>query len=197
MWVKNMTTLEEKSGEFVYPGKRLGVIEEFLSGSGTYVEDGGIYASTTGELSLDPRRREVSVIPRTRQPVIPKVGSTIVGPIISVTDKTSSIKIEQIDGKGLDNAFTGIMHVSDVSRGYVKSMTDAIKVGDVVRAKVISTKNREFHLSIRDDMFGVTEAVCTFCGHGLTLWRNVLRCSDCGDTTRRKIASDYGKESNG
>ena len=46
-----MTESERKSGLFVVPGDRLGVIEEFTSGPGTYIEDGIIHSKITGHPS--------------------------------------------------------------------------------------------------------------------------------------------------
>ncbi len=188
---------ERKAGAFVYPGEQLGVIEEFLAGAGTYIENGAIYSSGTGRLSLDLSRKEISVRTQTHLPRMPKVGSVVIGPVVSASEKTATIRIEQLDDKKLDIPFSGIMHVSDVSRTYVKNLTDALKVGDVVRAKVISTKNREFHLAIREDMLGVVKAICVICGQTPTQQRNGLRCPNCGEIARRKIATDYGKETSG
>jgi len=188
---------ERKAGAFVYPGEQLGVIEEFLAGSGTYIENGGIFSSGTGRLRLDLDRKEISVMPQTHIPRIPRVGSVIVGQVVAASEKSATIKIEQIDDMKLETSFTGIMHVSDVSRTYVKNLTDVFKLGDFVRAKVISTKNREFHLATREDMLGVIKAMCVICGQALTPQRNGLRCPNCGDIERRKTAADYGKLSSG
>jgi len=188
---------ERKAGAFVYPGEQLGVIEEFLPGAGTYIENGEIYSSGTGRLSLDFNRKEISITAQTHLPRIPKADSVVVGLVVAASEKTATIKIEQLDDKELDIPFSGIMHVSDVSRTYVKNLTDALKVGDIVRAKVISTKNREFHLTIREDMLGVIKAICVICGQTLTQQRNGLRCPNCGEIARRKTAADYGKESSG
>ena len=193
-----MASLRGKMAErFVTPGEQLGVIEEFLPGSGTFVQDGGIYASEAGVLQLDVRRREVLVKPKTRRPLIPKAGDTVIGEVTSTSDKTLSMKINEINGVETSSGLTGIMHVSDITHGYVKSVNDAFRAGDIVRARVISTKNREYHLSTEEDNLGALKAACIYCGHSLTLYRRNLRCSNCGEAARRKIASDFGKESSG
>jgi len=193
-----MTLLKVKVPKrFVPPGEQLGVIEEFIPGSGTYVEDGGIYSSEAGILELDPRRREIFITPSTHRPQIPKVGDTILGEVVSTSDKTLSVRIDQINGEETNAGLQGVMHVSDIARGYVKSVNDAFRVGDIVRAIVISTKNREYHLSTEEDRLGVVKATCIYCGHSLTLSRRTLRCSNCGEIGRRKITNDFGRESSG
>lgn len=175
----------------VFPGERLGVIEEFTPGNGTYVENGNIYSSITGQLLIDSAKREAHIRPKTRQPLIPREGDIVVGEVTNVQEKTLTLKIMQIGAAQLSTSFTGIMHISDTSRSYVKTMSDAFKAGDVVRAKVISTKNREFHLSTQNDKLGVIQAFCIHCGNPLTLQRNRLRCTVCNSFDKRKLAIDY------
>ncbi len=194
----SMTSLKAKVPQrIVSPGEQLGVIEEFIPGSGTYVDNGVIYSSETGVLQLDDRRREVLVKPSTHRPQIPKNGDVVVGTVVSASDKTLSLLIREINGEKSEANLTGIMHVSDIARGYVKSATDAFRVGDILRAQVISTKNREYHLSTTDDRLGVLKAQCTYCGHSLAIMGRTLRCTNCGEIGRRKLASDFGRESSG
>lgn len=177
----------------VLPGERLGVIEEFVPGRGTYVEDGNIYSAVTGQLQVDRAKREIHVKSLTHQPLLPKVGDVVIGKVTNVSEKTMMMRIVQIGDKWLSTSFTGMMHISDSSPSYVKTMDDAFKVGDVVRAKVISTKNREFHLSTQSDNLGVIVAACTRCGAPLTFSRGRLRCGVCNYFDRRKLASDYSE----
>jgi exosome complex component CSL4 len=188
-----MKFVERRSGKFVSPGDRLGVIEEFLPGGGTYTEDGNIYSSTTGHLLMDLHDRRISVYPKTRRPLTPNEGNLVLGIVKSVRDKNLTLKIVQIEDKPLYTYFDGVMHISDVSEGYVKTMLDAFKVGDIVRAKVISTKNREIHLTTQGSELGVIQAKCSLCGHSLILDKNNLRCPQCNRARWRKIAYDYGK----
>ena len=71
-----MTESERKSGLFVVPGDRLGVIEEFTSGSGTYVEDGIIHSKITGCTLLDMLNKQVSVYPLVKIATFPPVSYT-------------------------------------------------------------------------------------------------------------------------
>jgi exosome complex component CSL4 len=123
----------------------------------------------------------------------PNEGNLVLGIVKSVRDKNLTLKIVQIEDKPLYTYFDGVMHISDVSEGYVKTMLDAFKVGDIVRAKVISTKNREIHLTTQGSELGVIQAKCSLCGHSLILDKNNLRCPQCNRARWRKIAYDYGK----
>ena len=49
---------QTQTGDVVLPGDRLGVIEEFIPGSGTYEEEGVIFSSIQGQINLDMEKRE-------------------------------------------------------------------------------------------------------------------------------------------
>jgi exosome complex component CSL4 len=74
-------------------------------------------------------------------------------------------------------------------------MSDVCKPGDIVRAKVISEKNRVFHLSTNDKNLGILYGFCSRDGTLLEQQRyDDLKCPKCGNMERRKVAPDYGKE---
>ncbi|MEM2105513.1 MAG: exosome complex RNA-binding protein Csl4 [Candidatus Bathyarchaeia archaeon] len=189
----NFDDKNRESGKFVLPGERLGVIEEFIPDAGTYVKDGVIYAKVVGRALLDLFNKRVSVYPLIRGARVPNVGSIVLGQVASVQNENAAVRIFKVGGKTLSGFFTGILHVSDVQMRYVESMYDVCKSGDIMRAKVISDKNRVYHLSIKDRNLGVIYAFCSQCGFMLGLWRHEMRCPKCGKVEKRKIALDYGK----
>ena len=185
---------EQKSGHLVVPGERLGVIEEFIPDSGTYVKDGVIYSKIVGRALLDLLNKRVSVYPLVNGELVPKVSSTVIGQIGNAQSDNVLVRIFKIENKRLSGEFSGILHISDVSDRYIDSMSDVCKPGDIVRAKVISGKNRIFHLSTNDKNLGIVYAFCSRCGNLLEPQRYELHCPKCGNTENRKMAPDYGKE---
>jgi len=184
----------QSSGHIVLPGERLGVIEEFVPDAGTYVKDGVIYSITVGRALFDFSNKKVSVFPSTGKINVPKIGSIVLGQVSYVQSDSAGIRIFKVDKKMLSGVFSGVLHISDVQLRYVESMLDVCKVGDILRGKVVSDKNRIYHLSTKDKNLGVVYALCSRCGDLLELRRNMLHCSRCGRTEKRKIAFDYGKE---
>jgi len=185
---------QQNSGHLVVPGERLGVIEEFIPDSGTYVRDGVIYSKIVGRELLDLLNKRVSVYPLVNGELVPKVSSTVVGQIGNAKSDNVLVKIFKIENKRLSGEFGGILHVSDVSDRYIDSISDVCKPGDIIRAKVISGKNRIFHLSMNDKNLGVVYAFCSRCGTLLEPQRYELHCPKCGNIENRKTAPDYGKE---
>ena len=185
--------LSEKTGQLVVPGEQLGVIEEFVPDLGTYVKDGVIYSKVLGRALLDLSTRRVSVFPVSRGPKVPRVSSIVVGQVSSVQNENANVRIFRVGKENISGFFSGILHISDVSMRYVDSMFDVCKPSDIMRAKVISDKNRVFHLSTQDKDLGVLHAFCTNCGFLLESRRMSMHCPRCGRIEKRKTAFDYGK----
>jgi exosome complex component CSL4 len=184
----------QKSGQVVLPGERLGVIEEFIPDSGTYVKDGIIYSKVVGRALMDLLNKRVSVYPLINGATVPKVSTTVVGQVGNAQSDNVLVRIFKIGSKKLSGVFTGILHISDVEERYVDSMNDVCRPGDIIRAKVISEKNQIYHLSTTDKNLGVVYAFCSRCGGFLEQKRHEMRCLKCGHVEKRKTAVDYGKE---
>jgi len=188
-----MSRSERKSGQFVVPGDRLGVIEEFTPGPGTYVEHGTIHSKTTGRTLMDTLNKKVSVYPLVQAVSVPRLGSVVSGQVLDVKSKMAVLRILKVGQRSLSGFFTGVLHISDVSPSYVETMFDVCKTSDVMRAKVISDKNRTFYLSTAEKNLGVIYAFCSQCGHVLLLRGQSLGCPRCGNIEKRKATSDYGE----
>ncbi len=174
--------------QYVFPGERLGVIEEFIPGTGTYVENGNIYSSSLGYLSRDEINKEIGILPLTKSPILPKENDIVIGRVEYLHDKTLTIKISQINDHPVASSFTGVMHISNATRAYTKTMFDIYNEGDLIRAKVLSIMNNENHLTTEDRSFGVLESHCSQCGNKLQIVKQRLRCPVCKISERRKIA---------
>lgn len=184
---------EQKSGRLVVPGERLGVIEEFIPDAGTYVKDGVIYSKVIGHILIDLVHKRVSIYQLAHGAKVPATGSTVLGQVSSAQAETANVRIFEIGNEEVNGVFTGILHVSDVQMRYVDSMFDVCKAGDIIRANVISEKNRTYHLSTKDKNLGVVYGFCSNCGSLLEPKRQGMHCSKCGRVERRKTAADYGK----
>jgi len=189
----NLHSSQRESGQFVLPGERLGVIEEFIPDTGTYVKEGVIYSKIIGRALLDLSNKRVSVYPLVHGVRIPKVGSIVMGQVTNVQSDSAIVRIFKIGDAPLSGTFSGILHVSDVQPSYVESMFYVCKPGDILRAKVISEKNQIYHLSTKDKNLGVVYAFCSQCGYILEMKRQTAYCARCGKVEKRKATLDYGK----
>ena len=183
-----------KSGNLVLPGERLGVIEEFIPDSGTYVNDGIIYSKIVGRALMDLLSKRVSVYPLIVGVTVPEVNTIVVGQVGNAQSDNVLVRIFKVGSKKLSGIFTGILHISDAHERYVKTMNEVCRPGDILRAKVISDKNQIYHLSTKDKGLGVVYGFCSVCSGLLEPKRYEMRCSKCGNIEKRRMALDYGKE---
>lgn len=175
----------------VLPGDKLGVIEQYLPGVGTYEDGGTIYAHFTGNARIDLRNKRVTVVPTTRVPSLPKEGATVLASVIHASDKMATLNIWRVNETTVQNPFTAMLHISSSSPRYERNMSDVCKAGDILRARVIEI-NRIPQLTTAGRGLGVIKAFCSRCGATLEFKNRRLQCASCGNIERRRLAEDYG-----
>lgn len=189
-----MTEQRIKEGDSVLPGEKLGVIEEYLPGAGTFQdEDDVIYATITGIVHIDMKERKISVKGSTRQPVYPKRNDIVLGQIQHVTKKSAIINIFQIGDTECPVTFSGYLFIKNTAGGYVEQMRDLFAPGDLVIARVQHQADGLARLSTVGTRFGVFQAACSRCGEPLHLQGTRLECTECGNFEKRKVAQKYGQ----
>ncbi|MHC1590633.1 MAG: exosome complex RNA-binding protein Csl4, partial [Candidatus Helarchaeales archaeon] len=173
-------------------GEKIGVIEQFLPGRGTYEENGVIYASVVGKIKLNKRDRIVSVEPQ-KNLHLPNNGDVVIGRVDTL--KKQSVVVFVNDSRDLNprTNFEASIHVSNVSRDYIENISDAFKPYDLVRCRLIRTDSIPFQAVTDEKFLGVILAFCSICGEKLVWKGNRLVCPNCGNIEQRKIANDYGK----
>ncbi|MBI4993622.1 polyribonucleotide nucleotidyltransferase [Candidatus Wolfebacteria bacterium] len=70
-----------------------------------------------------------------------KVGEIIEGEVIKILDFGAIVD--------LDGGNDGMIHVSELKEGFVNKVEDVVKIGDVVRAKIVKVENGKIGLSIK------------------------------------------------
>lgn len=186
--------IKKLDGQFVVPGEKLGVVEEFEAGRGTVEVDGVVYSSQTGIAALDTNRHMVSVKTAAGPPVVPEEGSTIIGVVEKIQEKMAIVNIIVVDGHKVELPFTGMLHISNSSPRFERVMGEVCKPNDIVRAKVIDTSQRIPKLTTVGRELGVIKAYCSRCGGELVLSGRILRCSLCRNVERRRLAEDFNSE---
>jgi len=174
----------------VLPGDKIGVIEQYLPGAGTYETGGTIYANFTGNARIDLKNKRVTVVPTTRVALLPKEGTTVIASVIHATDKMATVNIWKINDTIIQNPFTAMLHISSSSPRYERNMADVCKSGDIIRGRVIEI-NRIPQLTTAGRGLGVIKAFCSKCGAVLEFKNRRLQCPSCGNVERRRLAEDY------
>ncbi len=178
-------------GQFVVPGERLGVVEEFDPGRGTVDVNGTVYSAQTGKVTLDTTRRIVSVKTAAGPPVVPEEGSTVICMVEKIQEKMAIVQIIVVDGHKLEKPFTGMLHISSSSPRFERDMGEVCKPLDILRAKVIDISQRIPKLTTAGHGLGVLKAYCSKCGGELIFSGRILRCKACRNVERRRLADDF------
>ena len=117
----------EKIGLVIGPGGKTinGMIEKYGLAGIDIDEDGGVFISGA---KLEDVEAAVAVISAMTREF--KVGEIIEGNVIKILEFGAIVDL----GGGKD----GMIHVSELKSGFVKKVEDVVKMGDFVRAKIIS-----------------------------------------------------------
>lgn len=182
--------MDEKK-KTVMPGDEVGTEEEFTSGAGTHMQEGIIYSTLQGTLNSEGK---VLTVSQGRMLAPLKVGTYITGAVDNIAEPVALVVVEGEGDANIryaqSNAYV-ILHASRIKRGYVKNVRDEIRIGDILRAKVVEEKNGEMHISTEDEDCGVLKGFCTACRHALIKKPTGLECTSCGRRENRKMASGY------
>ena len=189
-----MPNAKELENKDVFPGEKLAVIEEYNDGRGTYQEDGEVRSSEIGVTGYNEAHRALLVKKKTPELVVPEEGMTIFAQVGSVARKDARIDIFGLNGTLIHPTYSGVIHISDMSQDYLKNIDMAVRSGDIVKGKLVNTKNRLNQTSLRGQEYGVIYAFCSRCGGLLLKKEGKLICEACERMERRKTASTYGVE---
>ena len=180
--------------KIVLPGDQISTCEELSPGEGTFEENGVIRAARLGVFSVDKKLKKALVKPLTSIPVMLKRGDIVLAEVTSVRSNMVIANVIHVIGekRSISGDTNGTLHVSEISRGYVKDPSSEYAPGDIIRAKVTQVKP-SVQLATWEKDLGVIKAMCTRCRHPLVRKGNILECENCRNRERRKTAIDYGE----
>src|SRR5690606_31337772 len=116
----------EKIGKIIGPGgKTIRAIQERTGATIDIENDGTVYIAATDGEAGERAKAEVEALGAEI-----KVGSIYEGKVASTKDFGAFIEI----APGTD----GMCHISELAEGYVKSVDEVVKIGDVIKVKVIN-----------------------------------------------------------
>ncbi|MCK4717580.1 MAG: exosome complex RNA-binding protein Csl4 [Thermoplasmata archaeon] len=181
------------SPKIAAPGDVLGTNEEFLSGEGTYEDEGKIYASVVGPVFIDDK--ELTITVRCKNPPVElQRGDHVIARVIALYD--SMVLVEVLMRDGDDRAISSkdtsaVIHVSKIDRRYTDDIKREFRRGDLIRTEIIQVKP-SLQLVTNYPHLGVIRGLCIECRSTLQKTNNGLVCSNCGRRETRKMADDYG-----
>jgi len=116
----------EKIGKLIGPGgKTIRALQERTGAQIDVEEDGTVFIATPDAAKGAQAKAEVEALGAEI-----KIGSIFEGKVVAI--KEFGAFIELVPGTD------GMCHISELAQGYVKSVTDEVKIGDTVKVKVIN-----------------------------------------------------------
>ena len=184
-----------KNGAFVMPGDKLGIIEQYLLGKGTYEDNGEIKSSVLGNVQIDSKMRTITVKAKSSQPALLKLGDTVYGQITDIKTQRANVNIDCLtdSSRPLALPYMGAIHISQAKSGYLDKLTDAFRIGDIVKAKVVKITGDNVDLATVDEDCGVLKAMCTRCRDYMntTQKENEVQCRTCKKKEKREVSINY------
>jgi len=166
-----------KNKKLTLPGEELATIEEFNPSFGSYSDGDKIRSKLIGKVKYDYKERVIIVEPLIKKLTLPSEGDEIIGLVELAQGPILNIRITHINGERSNKGFIGL------------ALQEEVKVGDLVKGKVISLENGVIHLSLD----GVIYTTCPSCGGKVKRIReNSIKCLNCGHVESRKLAKDFG-----
>jgi polyribonucleotide nucleotidyltransferase len=116
----------EKIGKLIGPGgKTIRGIQEMTGATINVEEDGTVFIACSDAAKSAQARAAVEALGAEI-----KIGAVYTGKVVAIKDFGCFVEL----APGTD----GMVHVSELAHGYVKNVTEQVKVGDVVTVKVIN-----------------------------------------------------------
>ena len=97
--------------------------------------------------------RTITVKAKSSQPALLKLGDTVYGQITDIKTQRANVNIDCLtdSSRPLALPYMGAIHISQAKSGYLDKLTDAFKIGDIVKAKVVKITGDNVDLATVDE----------------------------------------------
>jgi exosome complex RNA-binding protein Csl4 len=169
----------------IVPGEQIATEEEYSAGENTYVRDGKIISIALGTLNIDEVNKEASVKGKKVEQLA--YGDIVTGKVNLVKESSAVIELLSAEGnKRITGINTAQLPIRNVSNEYVTELQKILKIGDIIRAKVVMSSPLAIDLNTKEKGLGVIKAYCSNCRKEMSFNNNQMVCLDCGSIEDRK-----------
>ncbi len=182
----------------VVPGEVLGVSEEFVNGFGTLEDaEGKIYAIFEGKIEKNSSKRSISIdASKIVRPL--QSGDLVYGRIEDLYSSMALVTFQPVVNGNIypSGGGSAFIRISELDDSYVQSLSDHIRIGDMIKAKIAEIKPLATYLTIKESTLGVISAYCSKDRFQMNLINNRFVCPNCSNSERRKIIGNSNKNQN-
>ncbi|MEW6721687.1 MAG: exosome complex RNA-binding protein Csl4 [Candidatus Micrarchaeota archaeon] len=180
--------------KLVLPGDHLSSAEESETGENTYSERDEVFASGVGEDASVPGHAKVKTRSRTLK--VPAVGDALYCLIIKAGMNKAiggCVPVGEVESGERGIELEAVLPVTAVRRDYVRDMRDEVKVGDIVKARIMKVEKSGYEISMNGPDCGVVCAFCPRCRSRMDLKERTFICPECSWKERRKLPLAEGE----
>jgi len=169
--------------------EKLGNEEDFMIVGDAHIDDfGNIYPRSTSNVESEDDTLTIEPVHKAKL----NVGDIVVGIVSDIKKNHAGITIQKnlTNNKNID--LPAQLPVGEMSFAFIKEIRDALRIGDVIKAKIVKMGS-DIELSIKDRDLGVEIAYCINCRHKLgnkPIFRNkdivTVSCGNCYMKQTRK-----------
>ncbi len=171
--------------KIIIPGEEIATEEEYTAGENTYVKNGKIISRALGTLNINEENKEASVKGKTIEELA--YGDIVTGKVTLVKESTAVIELLSAEGnKRILGINTAQLPIRNISNEYVTDLNKIIKIGDIIRAKVVMSSPLAIDLNTKEKGLGVIKAYCSNCRREMSFNNNQMVCIECGSIEDRK-----------
>jgi exosome complex RNA-binding protein Csl4 len=132
------------------------------------------------------------IFDKIREKDIINAGDVVYGVVVSTTEKMAFIDVDCTDfNKVISPSSTGVLFVNQIVDGYLEKVSDLIRKGDLVKARVTEANKFGFRVTTGESNLGIIKGNCINCKHPLKLNlanNYTIKCENCQTQQTRKIA---------
>lgn len=174
-------------------GEKLGNEEDFMIVGDAHIDDeGNIYPRTTSIIEVEDDTLTIEPIHKAKL----SVGDLVIGVVSEIKKNYAVINIQKNLSNKKNVDFSALLPISEISYTFMKEIRDAIRIGDIIKAKVVKM-NFDIELSIKDKPLGVEIGYCVNCRRKLgrnIIFRNkdivTISCGYCYTKQTRKLSGN-------
>ncbi len=181
--------------EIAITGEKLGNEEDFLIAGDAYIDEkGDIYPKSISNVEIDDD--SISVESITKQKI--EEGDLVAGVVTDIKKNSAIIKIQNNLTKNTNLDLPAMIMVGDMSFGYLEEIRDALRIGDLVKARVNKIGKYGTEVTIKDRELGVEIPYCVNCRSKVSkkvVFRNKdiasILCGVCYTKQTRKLSGGF------
>jgi CxxC-x17-CxxC domain-containing protein len=188
------------AGDFVTPGTPVEIPDGTEAGNGLTESREGFVAVVHGRLVMGDGGISVD---SSRPPInSPEVGDIVIGEVNRLNENVAEIRILHVESREGGHRSLPAMklfadiHVSEVVDRFTPSPGDAMRMRDIVRAKIIKSDPILKASTKGNSKLGVLSALCTQCGEDLVASDEKVdfnvKCNNCDYSAYRVLSDGFG-----